>query len=107
MRKLEGKIFPSETKIFSSDFDSLYMYLNIDHYLCLNYLSDYFKDKLTGNMDLSIFVFKRILEIVLKNNFFRYKNDFYKQISGIIMGSKAGPSIANIFLYLMEIKWME
>ena len=43
---------------------------------------------------------------MFKTNYFKYKNSFYKQIKGIAMGSIAGPSTANIYIYILEKKWL-
>ena len=44
--------------------------------------------------------------MVLDNNIFRYKNKFFRQKKGIAMGSKCGPSVANIYVYIYEKKWL-
>jgi hypothetical protein len=50
--------------------------------------------------------FNKILEIVFNYNIFKFKGKYYKQIKGIAMGSKCGPSIANLFVYILEIKFL-
>jgi hypothetical protein len=47
-----------------------------------------------------------ILKIVLENNYFKYKDKFYMQKKGIALGSKCGPSIANLYVYIYENKWL-
>ena len=48
-----------------------------------------------------------LFELVLDNYYFKYDDLFYKQIKGIAMGSKCGPSIANIYLYVYEKRWLK
>jgi hypothetical protein len=36
------------------------------------------------------------------NNYFTYNKKYYKQVKGIAMGTECGPSIANIYLYILE-----
>jgi hypothetical protein len=67
--------------------------------------SDFFKDKLDSE-HIKIEAFRSILDLILKNNFFKYNNKFFKQILGIAMGSICGPSIANLFVFLYEKKWL-
>ena len=86
-----------------ADFESLYS--NIDHLDLLEKTTDFFKDKLdTEHMKIEAFYL--ILKMVLDNNIFRYKNKFFRQKKGIAMGSKCGPSVANIYVYIYEKKWL-
>jgi hypothetical protein len=86
-----------------ADFTSLYS--NIDLKDCLEKITDFFTDKLDSE-NLKIEVLHEILKIVLENNYFKYKDKFYKQKKGIAMGSKCGPSIANLYVYIYENKWL-
>jgi 6-pyruvoyl-tetrahydropterin synthase len=82
------------------------LYSNIDHVDCLLLLTEFFKDKFENFEHITVKGFYTILKLVLENNFFTYKNFFFKQIKGIAMGSICGPSIANIFVYIYEKKWL-
>ena len=103
IQKLEKLHVSNEYTLLTGDFTSLYS--NINHNDCLNMFCDFFKDKL-DNEHIDIISFKTFLNIILKNNFFTYNNKYYLQILGIAMGSICGPSIANIFVYLYEKKWL-
>jgi len=48
----------------------------------------------------------KFLEFLLNNNYFSFNNKYFKQILGIAMGSVCGPSIANLFVLLLEKKWL-
>jgi hypothetical protein len=86
-----------------ADFDSLYS--NIDHKDLLEKTMEFFKDKLdfTHIKIEGLFI---ILKMILDNNIFKYKDNYFKQIKGIAMGSKCGPSIANLYVYVYEKKWL-
>ena len=63
-------------------------------------------EKLANFEHITIEAFHSILNLVLNFNFFKYKDLFFKQIKGIAMGSICGPSIANLFVFLYEKKWL-
>ena len=105
MQDVEDKRFPSDSVLISGDFESLYT--NLEHNLVLNYITDFMKDKLDNFKDLNIEGFEAILELILKYNIFNFDKNFFLQKKGIAMGSKAGPSIANIFVYILEKKWLD
>jgi hypothetical protein len=78
-----------------------------------NYIKDYIDyDHLTP------MAFKILLEIIFDNNIFVYKkfiyNDtnktykclYYKQLSGLAMGCICGPTVANLFVFLLEKSWL-
>jgi len=86
-----------------ADFTSLYS--NIDLKDCLEKITEYFTDKLESE-HLNIEALHEIIKIVLDNNYFKYKSNFYIQKKGIAMGSKCGPSIANLYVHIYENKWL-
>ena len=99
--KLESK----EIFLYSCDFESLYT--NIDQNECLNLISDFMRDKLNDE-NIKIEGFYTILKLILENNFFSFEGSFYyHQKIGIAMGSRCGPSIANIFVYILEKRWLD
>ena len=103
IQKLENIEIPDGCILATGDFDSLYS--NIVHEDCIFMICDFLKDKLDTKY-MNIRAFNSFLKIVLKNNFFKYNNRFYLQIKGIAMGTVCGPSIANIFVYIYESKWL-
>jgi len=94
---------PASSKLYSCDFDSLYTNINLNEALFL--ISDFIRSRFFSN-HIDNIGFNKILEIVFKFNIFKYKGKFYKQVKGIAMGSKCGPSIANIFVYILELKFL-
>lgn len=99
IQKLNNKQFPLNCKIYSCDFESLYTKINLEHALSVisNFIStNFISDQLTTTG------FYKLLKLIFDNNIFKFKDKFFKQISGIAMGSKCGPSIANIYVHCLE-----
>ncbi len=95
----ENLIFPSDSKLSSCDFDSLFTNIDLKHALLLitDFISkNFFCDELktTG--------FHKLLKFLFENNYFIYSNKIYKQIKGVAMGSKCAPSIANLYIFILE-----
>ena len=44
----------------------------------------------------------RLAELVLTLNCFSFAGSYYKQITGVAMGAKMGPSYANLFVGYIE-----
>ena len=47
----------------------------------------------------------RLAELVLTLNCFSFATSYYKQINGVAMGTKMGPSYANLFVGYIEHKF--
>jgi hypothetical protein len=99
LQKIKNKKFPKDCKIYSCDFEGLYSNIDLSH--ALTTICDFMKDKFTSTY-LNIKAFHIFLKLVFDNNYFTYNKKFYKQVKGIAMGTKCGPSIANIYLYILE-----
>ena len=52
--------------------------------------------------ELDILGFYNILKIILNYNYFSFGNKYL----GVVMGCICGPTIANIFVYIYEKKWL-
>ena len=96
-------VFPSDSKLYSCDFESLYTNINLRHALVI--ISEFIAKNFVS-YHLSSNGFFNLLKLVFENNIFSFNKKFYIQISGIAMGSKCGPSIANIYVYLLEKKFL-
>ena len=104
IQKLENLSLPKEDISLSSlDFESLYS--NIDLNDALNTIVDFMKDKIS-NSHITIIGFYNLLKLLFDNNVFLYNNNYYRQIKGIAMGSKCGPTIANIYLSCLESNFL-
>ena len=86
----------------SFDVTSLFTSIPVD--LALNITKDKLERdrQLSIRTNISISNILRLLEFVLKNSYFTYKNDYYKQISGCAMGSPISATIANLVLEHVE-----
>jgi hypothetical protein len=101
--KLKDAVIPRGASVLTGDFESLYS--NIELNICLDSITDFMRDKISST-HLNIIAFRSLLFIVLSYNIFTFDNRFFKQIKGIAMGSRCGPSIANVFVYNYEKKWL-
>ena len=90
--------------LYSCDFESLYTNIKPEHASTL--LTDFISEYLVNSNYLSPFGFKTLLNIIFSNNYFTFENEYYQQNIGIPMGCKCGPSIANLFLYIIEKSWL-
>lgn len=91
--------FLSEDKlIFTMDISSLYTIIpNSEGLQALRY----FFDQCTVT-EPSSETRVRLAELVLTLNCFSFAGNYYKQINGVAMGTKMGPSYANIFVGYVE-----
>lgn len=94
-----------DTYLYSCDFESLYSNIDLDLALKL-ILETLIEQNIIDNFKLTIISIKTILELIFTQNFFTYNNLYFQQIKGIAMGAICGPSIANIVVYKLEIKWL-
>ena len=91
--------FPANAKLYSCDFEGLYSNIDLKHALIV--ISEF----ITTNFESSLITstgFYTCLKLVFENNIFKYNKRHFKQIIGIAMGSKSGPSIANIYIWILE-----
>lgn len=84
--------------LFTADVESLYTNMEIP--LTLQIVRD-FLNKFLPSHNLNNFVLKA-LEICLFNNSFEFQNKFYLQKTGIAMGTKFAPILANIYMAHFE-----
>jgi hypothetical protein len=103
IQKIGNQKFPIGSRLFSCDFESLY--INIDHVDAHFVICFFMKDKLNSK-HINIQAFSKILELILNHNIFLFDCSFFRQVIGIAMGSKCGPSIANVYLSCYEKKWL-
>jgi len=96
-----NKKFPSDSKLFTADFESLYSNIPLEKAIII--LSDTMKKV---NSYFTYFGFHSLIKLVLENNFFFFRNGtekvFFLQVKGIAMGTTCGPSVANLYLAHFE-----
>ena len=95
-----------EVFLYSCDFESLYT--NIRPSSACNLISEYLIQKglFENNFEFNSVSFVKILSLIFENNIFSFNNDFYLQLIGLPMGCKCGPSVANLYLYILEKNWL-
>ena len=89
----------------SLDIESLFTNIPLDETVqyCID---DLFKDKsLFNNFDKKSL--KDLLDLAVKESFFKFDNLYYRQKDGVAMGSPLGPTLANAFLCHFEKNWLE
>ena len=94
--------FSSENKIiFTMNITSLYTVIpNNEGLQALKYSFDQRPIKKPSSE-----TFRRLAELVLTLNCFSFGDNYYKQINGVAMGTKMGPSYANLFVGFIENKF--
>ena len=94
--------FSGENKIiFTMDITSLYTVIpNNEGLLALKYFFNQRPIKKPSSQTLL-----RLAELVLTLNCFSFGDNYYKQINGVAMGTKMGPSYANLFVGFIENKF--
>ena len=94
--------FSGENKIiFTMDITSLYTVIpNNEGLQALKYFFNQLPIKKPSSETLL-----RLAELVLTLNCFSFGDNYYKQINGVAMGTKMGPSYANLFVGFIENKF--
>jgi len=92
--------------LYSCDFESLYSNIKPDDAIpkiCdfLYYETDIFRLN-----KIDYIGFKEILKLIFKFSNFSFNNQHYLQRNGIPMGCICGPSIANLYVYILEKEWL-
>ena len=87
--------------IFTIDITSLYTVIPKDEGLLA---LKHFFDLRTGK-EPSSETLPRLAELVLTLNCFSFADSYFKQINGVAMGTKMGPSYANLFVGYVEHKF--
>jgi hypothetical protein len=103
IQKCQNITFATKPKIYSMDFSSLYSNMNQIH--TANTITDFITPYL-DSFHLNPAGFRALLLLILENNYFKYNSLIYLQKIGIAMGCICGPSLANLYLYIIEIKWL-
>lgn len=104
IQKCDFFIPSSNLFLYSCDFESLYTNINPIH--ASNILSEFMDKYLKNDINISTFAFKTFLNLIFSNNVFKFEDNFFLQKTGLPMGCICGPSVANLFLYIIEKSWL-
>jgi hypothetical protein len=92
-------------KTVLASFDVVSLYTNIPHELGIESIS-FWLDKqrnLIPDRFSNQFILSSV-DLILKNNYFRFEDDIYLQISGTAMGTKMAPTYAILVMAFLEEK---
>ena len=96
-----ARLFPS----LLSTMDVTGLYTNIPHNDGLMAIGSYLDKRDTQSPPTDTLV--RLTELVLNLNTFEFNNRFFKQQSGVAMGTKMGPSYACLFMGHLETRLLQ
>ena len=99
-------VFPAGPSIFP-DFESLYTNIKATHATEIISSFLYLNTDLFQRNNISLRAFKDFLNIIFTWNVFKYKDNYYLQKIGLRMGCACGPSIVNIYIYILEKSYLE
>ena len=102
--EVDGQLKPS-TLFCTFDIKNLFTMLPQDQTIDIlgQFLRAYAGEYISG---LSVTTIEKLTEIVLKQNAFVCNNKFYKQVVGGAMGSPFTLTLANIFMFHWEQRWI-
>ncbi|CAF5111945.1 unnamed protein product, partial [Rotaria sp. Silwood1] len=88
--------------LITGDITSLYTNIDQDDGIStlMKFISSYTH---ITNFPLSLNAFGKLLDLVLKNNVFMFKGQYYHQVKGTAMGTALAPPYANIYVFCKEI----
>ena len=94
--------FEKKPFLYSLDIVNLYTNIKPDHAV---EIITQFMSKYIDCFDINIVGLNKLLKIMFNTNVFSFEMNFYKQIKGLPMGCICGPMVANLYVYILEIKW--
>jgi hypothetical protein len=77
IQKLYQSFFPSDCKIYSCDFSSLYTSINLDD--ALNVITEFIA-KNFNSLEIDIFGFHTLLKLIFNLNYFSFNDNYFKQM---------------------------
>ena len=98
-------VIPPNATLFTSD--AVSMYTNIDTNKAMNVIARYLKDSSELYSDVPIEALLDALNIVMRNNVFRFGDTHWHQISGTAMGTPPAPPYATLYYAIHETIFLE
>lgn len=99
----ENLFFKRKPFLYSLDVSSLYP--SIDPFHAIPLITE-FMSKFLDSTQITNYGFKALLFLFFENNIFQFKDSFFIQTRGLPMGCICGPAIANLYLFILEQKWL-
>ena len=97
-------VFKNKPYLYSLDIVSLYT--NMKALDVINRISVFMINHL-NSLNLNIHGFRKLLFIMFNTNVFKVNSKYYKQIDGLPMGCICGPTVANLYVYILEKEWFK
>ena len=102
---LKNTVIPKSDDLLFVTIDAVSLYTNIPHNLGLEAISHFLDDRPHPQIPSTDFLCK-LAEFVLTCNAFSFEDEFYLQTKGTAMGTRMAPSYANLFMGLLEKKFL-
>ena len=102
LRKIENITILPEENFFTLDVASLYTNIPLEE--SLNIMEEEFFPK--TNCCIPISYLRKMLELILKCNNFKFNRKHFLQINGTGMGTRVAPTYANLFMAHFEEKYI-
>ncbi|CAH2094625.1 unnamed protein product [Euphydryas editha] len=100
VNKIKDLTLPGHCKLISLDVDSLFT--NVPVKETLNILTKLLKNNHTNANEITELI--ELTKLCMKQNYFKFNNQFYQQKEGLAMGSPLSPLMADIFMDDFENK---
>jgi len=99
IQKCETLEFENPPHLYSLDFSSLYS--NINPTLAIPTLAEFLTPRIKAK-NFTIKALVTLLKIIFNFNIFKFEKKFFVQNKGLAMGCICGPSVANLYLHILE-----
>ena len=99
------QVISQKTYLVTLDVSSLYT--NIPHEDGIKACRYFLENNSHSSGSLSIDNFCSLITLVLKKNYFKFNNIFYRQRMGTAMGSSMSPAYASFFMGKFEMDFMK
>jgi len=96
--KIKNKLIPPNSLLVTYDVTSLYTNMNLNRTIAV-VKQTFIKYPLENRPDNLII---QALDIILKNSDFDFNNETFIQTTGIAMGKRFAPSLANLYLIHLD-----
>ena len=103
IQKVYKLSFQKKPFIYSIDICNLYPSIEPNHAVPI--LTE-FISKYLDTTHLTAYGLSSLLNLFFENNIFSFKTYYYIQKKGLPMGCVCGPTLANLYLYILECKWL-
>ena len=103
--KLKNIEISNESRLFSFDIKSMYTYMpfNRSVFVLSKKLGEHKNEIEELSLDIEIETILNLVKITRRyTNYFKFRDNFYHQITGLAMGGPLSPLLANIYVEYVE-----